>query len=453
LPPELVSEEGLRLACQSLGPPAQWGHSGGEWSRLLTETLRWVRSSGQAGRSARDFQERLWEENEVSAIGRGNVPVDRALDDVDFRAWLAARSVEQLPRLPQERLAFLRAFYQDVKERLAPFLGKRVPHLKIFRVMAALFPEAMTTVASAGALKALAQAMGCASGLDTVGQHLWVRQRIDDILGPASDEPAALAERMALPWMLYERFVQHRADETEEPIEGGKDLKLVPLPAARRRRGLTAIRGLFPGVLSTLEYVREGATRAELLDFLRASSPEAKANSLGVTISALQGELAVIRAEGDHYVLTERGADVLESQDPSHLADWILTRILGADRALVELRDRGPVSTTGLTAAVRATNPGLTSDFVPQALLAWLRSMDIIKRATDGNYSLTEQGKDWARRIHWEPEGLPAEPPEVTPPGGDPPVGAPLVRPQLAALIDHIQRLGARGESRPGRAA
>jgi MoxR-like ATPase len=378
----------------------------------------------------------------VAAIGQGNVPVDRALDDVVFRQWLAERSMEQLPRSPQERLVFLRAFYQDVKDRLAPFLGNRVPHLKIFRVMAALFPEAMTTVASGGALRALSQAMGCERGLDLVERHLWVRERIDRILGAASHEPAALAERMALPWMLYERFVQHKSEETVEPIDGGKDVKLLPLPAARRRRGLTAIRGLFPGVLSTLEYVREGATRAELLDFLRASSPEAKANSLGVTISALQGELAVIRAEGDRYVLTERGADVLESQDPSHLADWILTRILGADRALVELRDRGPVSPAALTAAVRATNPGLTSDFVPQAILAWLRSMDVIKRATDGNYSLTEQGTGWASRIHWEPEALPPEPEPTSPGPVTPPIGTVFVRPQLASLVQHIQRQG-----------
>ena len=44
----------------------------------------------------------------------------------------------------------------------------------------------------------------------------------------------------------------------------------MPLPAARRRRGLTAIRGLFPGVLSTLEFVKDGVTRTELLDFLQA---------------------------------------------------------------------------------------------------------------------------------------------------------------------------------------
>lgn len=411
----LNTDDGLRAACAELGPPEQWGAAdGGVWTRNLAETLRWVRAATEAERSTREFQERLWEHNHVAAVGQGTVSVDRALDDDGFRQWLSTRSMEHLPDAPQEHLSFLTAFYKEVKEHLAPFLDGRVPHLKIFRVMAALFPEGMTTVASAGALQKLATAMGSGHGLDPVERHVWVRHRIDGLLPPPLGKPAALAERMALPWMLYERFVRAPTEITHQADGGGDDAKLLPLPAARRRRGLTAIRGLFPGVLSTLEYVREAPTRAELLEFLRASSPEAKASSLGVAVNALQSELSVIRAQGDRYVLTERGEDVLESQDPGHLADWILTRILGADKALVELRDRGPLSAPTLTAAIRSTNPGLTSDFVPQAIVSWFRSMGVIEKKADGTYGLTEQGRHWASRIHWEPESLtpePAEPP------------------------------------------
>ena len=53
-----------------------------------------------------------------------------------------------------------------------------------------------------------------------------------------------------------------------------------------------------------------------------------------MAINVLQSELAVIKGSGDRYVITERGEDVLESQDPSDLADWILARILGADKAI-----------------------------------------------------------------------------------------------------------------------
>jgi len=440
---DLTTEEGLRVACEALGRPETWGPNAGLWNRNLTDTLKWVRSATQTERSTREFQERLWERNHVAAIGQGTISVDRALDDEGFRRWLSARSMGRLPDTPQERLVFLTSFYQEVKDRLAPFLDEKVPHLKIFRVMAALFPEGMTSVASGGALQKLAKAMGSARGLEPVERHVWVRERIDRVLPAPSGEPAMLAERMTIPWMLYERFVQPASEITHEPVEGGDDIKLLPLPAARRRRGLTAIRGLFPGVLSTLEYVREGHTRAELLDFLRASSPEAKANTLGVTVNVLQSELSVIRAQGDRYVLTERGEDVLESQDPSHLADWILTRILGADKALVELRDRGPQSAPDLTAAIRSTNPGWTSDYVPQAIVNWFRSMEVIARTADGAFALTEQGKDWASRIHWEPESLTEAvvSPPTPPPGGDTSTTR-VTLPDGATVMERVQLAG-----------
>ena len=331
------------------------------------------------------------------------------------------------------------SLYDDLKEKLEPFLDQKIPHLKIFRVMTALYPEGMTTVASAGALDKLTRAMGSAHRLDRVERHVWTRERLDQVLGAASSEPLPLAERITLPWMIYERFVQTPAEVTEKPTEPGNDTKLLPLPAARRRRGLTAIRGLFPGVLSTLEFIRDGATRPELLDFLRASSPDVKVNTLGMAINVLKSELAVIRDDGDRYVLTERGVDVLESQDPNHLADWLLTRILGPDKALTELRDRGPLKTPQLLAAIRNMNPGWTADFAPQAIVGWLRSLGAIEPTPDFRYALTAVGQEWASRIYWTPEALPKDEPAQSPIVSPPPAEADVALPALSAIIASVQ--------------
>lgn len=440
---DLKTDEGLRAACEALEPADRWG--GGEWMPNLTRTLEWVRSSTEAERRTRDFQERLWERNDVAAVGQGTVSVARALDDEAFRGWLASRSMERLPDNHEGWLVFLTSLYMDVRSKLEPFLDGKIPHLKIFRVMAALYPEAMTTVASSGALKKLAKAMGGDPGLDSVERHVWMRERIDRVLPAIPMEPAALAVRMSVAWMLYERLVRPASEITQEADGRSDGSKLLPLPAARRRKGLTAIRGLFPGLLSTLEFVREGPTRDALLDFLRAASPDAKANSLGVTINALQGELGVVRLQDDRYVLTERGEDVLESQDPGHLADWILTRILGADRALVELRERGPLPPPRLLAAIRSSNPGLTSDFVPQAIVAWLRSMGVVEKGANGALGLTEQGREWAARVHWEPEALAPElgddpGSETTGTGAGVTVAVNL--PHIASVLAEVQRAG-----------
>jgi MoxR-like ATPase len=438
----LTTDDGLRAACESIGRPDKWGGGRSDWIQRLAETIRWVRSAGEAERSTREFQQRLWEDNQVAAIGQGNISVDRALDDAVFRVWLAARSMEPLPPTTEDRLPFLTSLYGDIREKLEPFLDRKVPHLKIFRVMVALYPEGMTTVASAGAMDKLTRAMGSKRRLDPVERHVWVRDRLDQVLSDASSEAVPLAERISLPWMLYERFVQAPTEITEEVSNEGNDTKLVPLPAARRRRGLTAIRGLFPGVLSTLEFVRDGATRTELLDFLRASSPDAKVNTLGMAINVLKSELAVIRDDGDRYVLTERGVDVLESQDPSHLADWLLTRILGPDKALAELRDRGPLKTPELLAALRSMNSGWTADFVPQAIVSWLRSLGLIEPTSDYRYALTAAGKEWASRVYWTPEPLPIDLPPAPPVDPKLPVDGDVVLPPLSAVIADVQRAG-----------
>ncbi|MEO7273199.1 MAG: hypothetical protein ABIX28_22715 [Vicinamibacterales bacterium] len=438
---DLVSDEGLRAACEA----ARQAYEQGDWNERLARTIEWVSAADHAVRATPEFQWRLWEDNEVAAIGQGRVPVKLALDDASFRDWVATESLKPLPTSHEQRLVFLTTFYETLKERLTPFLDKRIPHLKIFRVMAALFPEAMTTIASTGALDKLVRAMGQRERLEPVERHLWVRQRLDTLLGGPSPAAPELAARMSLPWMLHEGLAVPPAEVTEKESAPGKRGKLVPLPAVRRRRGLTAIRGLFPSVITTLEYVRERVTRADLLAYLGAASPELKQNSLGVVINVIQSELNLIRLEGDRYVLTPRGEDVLESQDPSHLADWLLTHTLGVDRALLDLRENGPLRSADLMAAVKSMNPGWTSSFAPSGLLSWLRSMGVIHTDSQSMNSLTEVGREWASRIDWTPEPLPSDPvteaPELVE-ALSPVIGA-AVYPGLAEVIGVVQSQGA----------
>jgi 5-methylcytosine-specific restriction protein B len=371
---DLGTADGLLAACHAVG------EGDPEWNRRLAAVLEWWSGLPESARADRDNQQRLWEDNHVAAVGQGRIPVDRALHDEKFRAWLAQRSLQPLPDDWDARAEFIEKLNDDLRDQVMERLEDSArPMLKIFRVMAVLHPSAMTTVAAMGALHELGRAMGEPRKLYGAQRQVWVRRRIDDALGPVAPGWEAQAARMTLPWLLLERNVRRSADKTEKVERAGIDTKLQPLPAARRRRGLTAIRGLFPGLLSTLEFVRPGVSRDELLDFLRSNAPDSKTTSLGVTINAYQGELDAIRSSGGLYVLSERGEDVLETQDPSFLADWLLTRILGIDRALTELRDNGTLPRAALLAAVSQMNPGWTSTFAPSAQLSWLLSMKVIK--------------------------------------------------------------------------
>lgn len=430
----LETDQSLVSACRAIGSYQQWDESGQRWVPNVAETLRWVREADQATRETLEFQRRLWEDNHIAAPGQGNIPVDEVLQDAEFRKWFAAESMRPLPALAEARMGLLSELYAGLKERLSTILGK-TPHLKIFRTVAALYPEAMTTVASSGALAQLVSAMGGRASMDKASRHVWVRHRLDDVLGPAESNDLAVAERMALAWLLYERYVQRPV--TDPPDE----LRLKPLPAARRRRGLTAIKGLFPAALSVLEFIEDGKTRDELLDFLRASSPESKTAGLGVAINAYQSELDLIKREGNQYVLTERGENVLESQDPDFLADWLLTRVLGVDKAVYELRSRGAMKPAELRRAVQAMNPSWVTDFVPQAIIGWLRSVNVVRTTKEWTYELTESGQRWADQIDWLPEALEpaAEPVDVV--AIDSPAEGPTL-PDLGSIVKAIQVTG-----------
>ncbi len=436
----LATDDGLRAALVALGDGDP------EWSGRIAPVLEWWAGLSESDRADRAVQQRLWEDNHISAVGQGNIPLDRALDDAQFRTWLAQRSMQPLPEGWDARTDFIEKLHDDLRDRLTSLLeGSSRPLLKIFRAMAVMYPRAMTTVASMGALHELGRAMGEPKKLYGSQRQAWVRQRVDDVLGEVPPGWQAQATRMTLPWHLLERNVRGDGERTEKVEIVGVETKLQPLPAARRRRGLTATRGLFPALLSTLEFVRPGVSREELLDFLRANAPDSKTTSLGVTINSYQGEFDAIRSEGGRYRLTERGENVLETQDPSLLADWLLTRILGVDRAIAEVRDSGSIARVKLLASIGEMNPGWSTNFTPQAMLSWLLSMKVLQFDAAHGFSLTERGKQWAGRIHWVPEPLEAVP-DVEPETLVADVAAAQTSavqlPSLAAIIAAVNQAG-----------
>ena len=379
-----------------------------EWITRLAETFRWVQSSGEDERATREFQHRLWEKNHVAAAGQGKISLESALDDAGFREWVAAQSMRPLPASASDRVAFLTEFKEGLTKRVEPFCN-RTPHLKIFRVLAALYPGAVTTVADRRALRELFSKMGGPRGGSAISRHVWILERLESVLGAPSEDEESLAARVALPWVLYANHARDEEDSGTATPTPEPGFRLVPMSASRRRRGLTGMGGGFSFIMSALDFIQDGVTRDELLDFMRSQSPASKQSTLGVQINILQSEFAVIRRLGDRYLPTDRGNAVLESQDPDELSDWLLTHILGVDHVLVLLRDEGPILSTELRDRLQRVNPGWTTSYAPGAILTWLRSFDVIQTAEDGRASLTDRGIEWADQVQWTPEVLPRD--------------------------------------------
>lgn len=398
-----------------------------QWQQDLATFLDQVARSSESERASTEFHQRLWEDNKVSSAGRGTIPVDKVIADASFRQWLAHASLDPLPQEPEKAIAYLDALYKEIVERVRPHCTK-IPHLKIFRILAALFPRYFTTISDRSKMEYLSEAMLGTKGDSPVARHVNIVHRLEEILGPAPPDLSNLVVRMTFAWYLAE-LASAEEGEVDRPLQPGPPgaEKLVPLPAVRRRRGLTALRGYIATVLGALEFAREGVTREEMLAYLRAEHPELKETSLSAVINVLQGELHVIRREGDRYVLTSSGQSLLESDDPSVLAPWLITRILGIDHALVALRNKGDQLRSELVPKILAANPGWTSDWMPHSMLSWLKSIGLIEITPAGLARLTSTGAHWASRIDWVPENLRTEESEVAPT----PTG--LVHPEGAA--------------------
>lgn len=100
-----------------------------------------------------NFLRDLWASNAVSSVGQGDISVDPALADLSFRTWFGsqARVIRELSG--QHQIDALKSFCDELYVRFKALGMKSMPRLKVHRVLAALAPASMTTVANAGSRK------------------------------------------------------------------------------------------------------------------------------------------------------------------------------------------------------------------------------------------------------------------------------------------------------------
>jgi len=395
-----------------------------------------VRDASHEEFTSTAFQRKLWNSEAVSGVGWGGaINVDKVIADPKVTERLWALRNDPLPPPGYERTRYLEHAFKVLVALVAPHV-KKIPRLKLFNVFAALHPGEFVTISFAKALRSLASEMGLpASGkIHPIEIHRAVLDRLQEVLGPVAPPPAREGlERMTLAWLLHSRVEDHGLLEILETMMPGGSEKLVPLPAARRRRGMLAIAGSFATVRGIVEFAKDGCMREDLREHIRSINPRLSQAAVNTNINAMIGEWGVLQADGNQLKLTPRGESLLESGDPEDVSDWLLTRILGFDHLLYALRDKA-LGRADLREVLKRANPGWHSNFTPDAMIDWQRDMDLIRRE-GGLFTLTEEGRSWASRIHWEPEALSSSEEEETvgPPLAQPNVG--LQRPGLITML------------------
>ncbi|EDM77762.1 ATPase associated with various cellular activities, AAA_5 [Plesiocystis pacifica SIR-1] len=408
------TDDDLRSLCNTVEAKLPDWVSG--WRQRAATLLREVAQAPLELRRTREFQRKLWESEAITSTSMGSVKVDVALDDEVFREWLATEAMGSLPEGKVTKAAQIKTIFDRL---VAQFEGRRTPWLKILRLLSALFPTEFTTLASRRILHEFAGWFLADPPKGALAVNRAIVGRLNDVLGPvAHDDYDALAARMSLPWLMHlHRSKAETEEDVTEVVDEAGEAKLKPLPAARRRKGLTAFKGYFQSMLAILQAVEEGLTREDFIDFLRTENPSKKDSSHGTTINVLRGEFGAIERVNGIYKLTPSGRAALETGDPDELSKWLLTRVLGVDLALVHVRDRGPVEDGELKRAIQRANPGWTALFAPHSIVYWLLNLGLFER-DNGLWVLTDRGQAWAKQIHWEPAIL--EPIDEPDDGGEP---------------------------------
>ena len=421
----------LKRACAQSLEKANGSPEHAAWGRELREFLLEVRKADLTKLASEEFQRKIWNENPVSGTGRGKIQVDNAIADPDFRTWLANQSQKQLPTSSKARGQALEALFDELLEKVGRHTIRK-PRLMTYRVMAVFFPRDFTVLTDRRSLRMLHRAMFGTSGGRGPTCHLKILRRLDEArsdgaIVPPGEDIAALADRMRLPWLLFKDYV-----EAPEPE------KLSPFPAARRRKGLTGVTGDFETLQNILDYCSEGVPREDVKNYFRTISPGLKDVSINAQLNVIASELNCLRPDGDRYVLTDRGHSFLESGDPEDLMDWLVTRVLGIDHVLVILRDEGACQRQDLVSRIQQINPGWTTNWAPSIIVNELTKFGMLDSDGRGMVALTEAGRRWAKRVHWQPEALAPKTPKKggggPPEAPEPPVGLPAF-PKICAEV------------------
>lgn len=415
----LLAEQDLRNSCLEADSQRKHSDKLQRWLDELESHLQLVAEVSGDEFHTEAFQRRLWDSQTVSGFGRGGaINVTSLYADRQLMSQLWKLRDGSLPLPGAERTQFLISVFLECQALIKAKLPK-LPRLKLYNVFASLAPSEFATLSFTRSIREIAGAMGIDAqrSVHPIKLHREVLDRLIQVLGEVPSPPERRGvERMTLPWLLTRQFKQSDATIANDADEKPGEEKLVPLPADRRRRGMLAIGGSFSAVRSMLEFAKDGCVREDFKEHIRSLNPRLSPQSINTNINALIAEWGVLEAAGDRLVPTSRGTTLLENEkaDPDDVSDWLITRILGFDHILHALRKEGATK-DALRGLLKRANPGWSSNFAPDALIEWQRALGLVERMPQGLYVLTEEGRDWSKRIYWEPEFLPpaAHPPEA----------------------------------------
>ncbi|KRA05681.1 ATPase [Rhizobium sp. Root564] len=376
------------------------------WRKKYTEHVRSVKEARWDVWRTPEFQERLWDSDAVAKIGSGNsVTVHSAYRDEELAKILfEARGTLDGMRV-EERGARLQALYDQVMEIVLRKHSTRRPRARLTRLLAAMFPDDMTSIANINLIWKVQRSVGAqrVSG-DFIAQHPLVRAAFRDALGV----PGALEEKVdqaIFAWFLWQKFIDKPEEGAISPHTSERESSDIPalsiLPANAQRRSLTYVKENLELLLAMVRESEHGIAREDLVTVILSEATQLNAASAGNILSQAMGGLGLLRVDsGDIYRPTERGLELLAEDPASVLRGPLIGRVFGMGHLLLMVqREPRTITTSEAARRLQSLVPTWKSTQPGSHISKWARVVGLIKVDSSGKLVLTDDGEDYAAAL------------------------------------------------------
>lgn len=382
-----------------------------DWRTRYLEQVKRVQMADWEEWRTPTFQEMLWDNTAVAKIGPGQSVTVRGAyeDEAVARTLFEARG--SLTGLPvEERAGRLQKLYDEVMNAVHPHHAKRRPRARLTRILAAMFPDDMTSIADAHRIWRVQRSVGAprVSG-DFIAQHPTVRSVFRDALGSA-EMLEQNVDQAIFAWFLWQKFFSKPEEGAIAAHSAEREASDVPpfslLPANAQRRSLTYVKGNLELLLAMVRESEHGIAREDLVTVILSEATQLNAASAGNILSQAMGGLGLLRVDsGDIYRPTERGLELLAVEDPATvLRGPLIGRVFGMGHLLLMVqKEPGVLNPSEAAKRLQSLVPTWKSTQPGSYISKWARVVGLVDVQPSGGLVLTEDGEDYAAAL---PEGF-----------------------------------------------
>jgi hypothetical protein len=207
-------------------------------------------------------------------------------------------------------------------------------------------------------------------------------------------------------WWLnesYEEIINKNSLEeffTKSPAEEQDSQVLLEIwPPSKQRKGLTAITKYLEAFRMVVTATRGGATPEDVVMTIKTDPGFARyAPSSCRQLFNLVRTFGFIKYNDGLWYPSDDGEELVEIDPPNVLVEKLLVEVFGFGHTIIFIDKHGKVTRRQLFDYLKSTYTAWTSDFMPSALFAWLKSVGMID-SDNTLVTLTEYGKYWVNRL------------------------------------------------------